>query len=88
MSWKNSLLVVWKILRLFDNTLTADDKYSLLSKNNFVKRIQVLVSQEEKLFSEFFPAFLKSALNSKYFQQKDDPHRKNFSEITDSAKSD
>ena len=31
-SSKNSVLVVCKILRLFDNIWTSDDKYSLLGK--------------------------------------------------------
>ena len=33
-SSKNSFLVVCKILRLFDNIWTSDDKYSLLGKVN------------------------------------------------------
>ena len=33
-SWKNSLLVICKTLGLFANPLTADDKYSLLNRDN------------------------------------------------------
>ena len=33
-SWKMSLLVIWKILGLFINTLTADGKYSLFNRDN------------------------------------------------------
>ena len=32
---KKSLLVTWKILALFVNTLTTDDKNSLLNKDSF-----------------------------------------------------
>ena len=34
LSWEKSLLVIDKILGLFVNTLTAGDKYSLLSSEN------------------------------------------------------
>ena len=34
LSWKNFLLVICKILGLFLNTLTANDKYSLLNGEN------------------------------------------------------
>ena len=33
-SWKKSLLVICKILRLLVNPLTVDDKYSLLNRDN------------------------------------------------------
>ena len=32
--------------------------------------IQMHLSQKQKIFSEFFSAFLESALNSEHFQQK------------------
>ena len=32
--------------------------------------IQIHLSQKEKIFSEFFSAFLESALNSEHFQKK------------------
>ena len=44
------------------------------------------LSQKQKSFSEFFASFLKSRLNFKYFEKKDDPHRFSISEITDSEK--
>ena len=40
--------------------------------------------EKEKTFSEFFPTFLKSRLNFKYFGEKDKPHRLCISQITDS----
>ena len=64
------MLVLWKILRLFVNTLTDDDKYSLLYRDNLTQPIQILLSQKQKTFSQFFSAFLKSTLNSEHFQKK------------------
>ena len=88
MTWKKSLLVLCKILRRFGNTLTADDKYYLLNRHNLREPIQILVSQKEKSFSQFFSAFLKSTLNFQHFQKNDDPHTRCISENMDSAKSD
>ena len=51
------LLVICKILGLFVNTLTTDDKYSLLKKDNLTQRIQMQLSEKQKTFSEFFVHF-------------------------------
>ena len=64
------MLVLWKSLRLFVNTLTDNDKYCLLYRDNLTQTIQILLSQKQKTFSEFFSAFLKSTLNFKHFQKK------------------
>ena len=64
------MLVLWKILGLFVNTLSEDDKYCLLYKENLLQPIQILLSQKQKTFSQFFSAFLKSTLNSEHFQKK------------------
>ena len=61
------MLVLWKILRLFLNTLTDDDKYCLLYRGNLTQPIQILLSQKQQTFSEFFSAFLKSTLNFEHF---------------------
>ena len=45
------MLVLYKILGLFVKTLTADDKYSLLNRNNLTQRSQILLSQNENTFS-------------------------------------
>ena len=63
------MLVLSKILRLFVNTLTADDKYSLLNRDNLTQAIQILLSQKQKNFSVFSSAFLKSTLNIAHFQK-------------------
>ena len=69
-SWKKSRLVLCKILRLFVNTLTADDKYSLLNRDNLMQPIQMQLSLKQKAFSQFLLAFSKSTLNSANFQTK------------------
>ena len=35
------------------NTLTADDKYSLLNRDNLTQPIQIVLSKKEKTFSDF-----------------------------------
>ena len=64
------MLVLWKILRLFVNTLTDDDKHCLLYRDNLRKPIQLLLSEKQNTFSEFLSAFLKSALNFEHFKKK------------------
>ena len=64
------MLVLCKILGLFVNTLSEDNKYCLLYKDNLLQPIQILLSQKEKTFSQFFSPFLKSTLNLEHFQKK------------------
>ena len=45
-SWKKSLSVVGKILGLFVHILTADDKYSLLNRDNLLQHLQMQLSQK------------------------------------------
>ena len=54
--------------------MTADDKYSLLNRDNLRQPIPTQLSQKKKAFSEFFLVFSKSALTCEHFQKKDDPH--------------
>ena len=82
------MLVLCKIWRLFVNTLTDDDKYGLLYRDNLTQPIQILLSQKQKTFSELFSAFLKSTLNFEHFQKKDDRHTRCISQITVSEKGD
>ena len=66
--------MIHKILGLFVNTLTVDDKDYLLNRDNFAQHIQMQLSQKQKNFSELFFAFLKYILNFKDLPKKDDPH--------------
>ena len=80
---QKSLLDTWKFFRPFLNTLTANDKYSLNSKDKWMEKLQMHLSQKENLFSQFFSPFFESALNFEHFLKKDDPHSLCISEITD-----
>ena len=59
---------------MFVNTLTADDKYSPLNRDNLIQPIRTQLSQKQQAFSQFFLAFSKSTLNFEHFEKKDDPH--------------
>ena len=71
---------------MFVNTLTADDKYSLLNRDNLTQPIWTPLSQKHKAFSQFFLPFSKYTLNFEHFQKKDDPRSLFISEITHSEK--
>ena len=73
-SCRKSLLVICKFLRLFVSTVTVNDKYFLLNKDNLKQPIQIQLPQKQKTFSKFFSQLLQSAWNFKHFQTKDDPH--------------
>ena len=64
------MLELCKVLGLFVNTLTDDDKYCLHYRENLTQPIQILLSQQQKTFSQFFSGFLKSTLNFVHFQKK------------------
>ena len=66
--------MIHKILRLFVNRLTVNDKHYLLNGDNLQQPILMPLSQKQKIFSEFFLAFLKSILNFKHLTEKDN-HR-------------
>ena len=55
---------------MFVNTLTADDQYSLLNRDNLMQPIWTKLFQKQKAFSGFFLAFLKSTLNFEHLQKK------------------
>ena len=60
---QKSLLDTWKLFTSFLNLLTADDKYSLISRDKWMQTIQMHLSRKQNIFSEFFCAFFESALN-------------------------
>ena len=84
LSWRKSLFLTSKILALLLNTLSANEKYPGLNRDNLTIPIQMQLSQKQKSFAHFFAAFFKSAMNFKYFEKKDDRHRFCISEIADS----
>ena len=80
------MLVLCKFLRLLVKTLTDDEKYSVLYRENLTQPIEILLFQKPKTFSHFFDAFLKSTLNSEHFQKIENPHSRCISQITVSEK--
>ena len=71
---------------MFVNTLSADDKYSLLNRDNLTQPIWTELSKKQTAFSQLLLEFWKSTLNVEHFQKKDDPHSRFISEITHSEK--
>ena len=67
---QKSLLGTWKFFRPFLNTLTANDKYSLNSKDKWMQTIQMPLSQKQNIFPQFFSALFETALNFEHFQKK------------------
>ena len=63
-----------KILIVFVNTLRVNDKHYLLNTENLTQPIQIELSQNQKIFFEFFFTFLQSILNFKHLPKKDDSH--------------
>ena len=66
--------MIHKILRLFVNTLTVDDKHYMLNRENLTRPIQIQLSQKQKTFSGFRFAFSKAILNFKHLPKKNDRH--------------
>ena len=70
MKLQKSLLETWKFFSRFFNTFTKDEKYSLISRNNWMQTIQMHLSQKQKILSEFFAAFFEFGLNIEHIQKK------------------
>ena len=66
--------MIQKILRLFVNSLTVDEKHYLLTRDNLMQPIQIELYQKEKTFFEIFFAILTSIINFKHLPKKDDPY--------------
>ena len=74
--------MIFKILGLFVNTLTANDKYSFLNSDSSTQPIQMQLCKKLKSFSELFRAFFNSRLNFEHFSKNDDPHSLCIPKIT------
>ena len=48
---QKSLLDTWKFFRPFLNSLSADDRYSLISKDKWMLTIRMDLSEKPKVFS-------------------------------------
>ena len=53
-----SALVTSEIFRLFVNTMSPDDKYSIRNMQIFWKQLQTHLSQKRQAFHQFLIAFL------------------------------
>ena len=86
LSWKKSALVRSKILGLFVNPLTAEYTYSRRNMQTLTQQVQTPLFLKQKIFSEFFIAFLKSTWNGEHFQKKGESSSLSISEIIDSKR--
>ena len=86
LSYKKSPSVWCEILRLFVNALSADDKCCGSNMQNFRQQFQTPLSKKQKIFFEFFIAFMKCAWNLEHFQKKDEYPSLIISEIIDAEK--
>ena len=66
--------------------MTTDDKYSRRNMVNFTQQLQAPFSQKQKIFTGFFIAFLKCALNLEYLGKKDEYPSQVVSRIIDSKR--
>ena len=66
--------MICKILRLFVNTFTAYDKYSVVNKQDLRTPIDMQLSRKQKGFSQYFATFFGSRLNFEHIQKIDDIH--------------
>ena len=62
--------MICKFLGLFVNTLTANDKYSLLDRVKLLQHFQMQLSQKPKIFSEFVFRFLNLVSILNIFKKK------------------
>ena len=60
---------VSEILRVFANTLTADEQYSLCNSKNLLQATQLPLSKK-KIFLNFFAGYLKPTSNFEHFEKK------------------
>ena len=70
MELQKSLLDRWKFFSRFLKTLTTGDKYSPVSRDNWMQTIEKDLSEKRNVFSQFFDAFFEFALNFKHLQKK------------------
>ena len=64
------MLLLFKFLRLLVKTLTDDEKYSLLYRDNLTQKIQILLSQKPKTFLKPSSKILNPTLNFEHFDKK------------------
>ena len=70
LDWKMLLLVIFEILGLVVNILTADNKCSLRNSQNLQQPIQMQLFNKHQTFSNVFAPILKSTSNPGQFEKK------------------
>ena len=86
LSCKKSASVWSEILRLFVNTLTADDKYYRSKMQNLQQQFQTPLPRKQNTISGFFIAFLKCAWSLEHFPKKDEYPSLIISEVADAER--
>ena len=66
--------------------MTTDDKYSRRNMLKFTQQLEAPLSIKQTIFSGFFFAFLKCALNLEHFEKKDEHPSLVISRIIDSER--
>ena len=64
--------------------MAADEKYPVLNRDNLTIPIQMQLSHTKKDYFWVFGEFLKSRLNFRHFEKKDDYYRFCIYELADS----
>ena len=63
--------MIYKILGVFCNTSTGNEKYLFRGSKNLLSLIQIQVSLKPKTLSDFFASFLESTSNFQDLEKKD-----------------
>ena len=66
--------------------MTAEYTYSGRNMQTLTQQLQMKLSLKQKIFSQFFIAFLKSTWNGEHFQKKGESSSLSISEIIDSKR--
>ena len=77
----------FKILELFVNTLTTDDKYSSRNIQNLTQQLETTMSQKQKTFYGIFIRYVKSRTSSDDFVKKGESTSLSIYDIIDAEKS-
>ena len=64
--------------------MTADDRYIRCNIHNFQQELQTPISQKQRIFAQFFFAYLECASKLEHFEKKDEHPSPVISEIIDS----
>ena len=66
--------------------MTTEDKYSRRNMLNFTKQLEAALSKKQTIFSGYFIAFLKCALNLEHLGKKDEYPSLIISKIIDTER--